>query len=123
MRQRLSHPQTPPWAQGQAQSQAQAEMARVGEELRKAINVGHVARMAAVTGKSVPRPALPPIGDSPLATPETPRALLIEEARDQISIWMALKGYRQVGSPRDGRDGTDEFLQWRTSHLPGPLAN
>jgi hypothetical protein len=110
-------------AETDAEAEAKTEMAKVGNELKEALAGRHIAAMAAVTGRKVQPPTLPPAVDTPLTTPGPSSSALFQQARDQVSIWMALKGYRQVTSPRDGRDGTDEFLKWRNSHHLGPLAN
>jgi hypothetical protein len=60
-------------------------------------------------------PAPPPTVDVP--GKEELQARMREAELSDLKIWAALRGYVISSNRRGAHDATDEFLQWKKSHL------
>gem|GEM_PF-4205154 len=84
-------------------------------DLGQAVKIDRVLEKApAVAVKIAPTPRVAPSFPGP-REPARPA----DSRRAQLEIWARVRGYRLV--PRgQGRNATQEFLQWRQSFAPGP---
>lgn len=70
----------------------------------------------AISLESASPPTVPRWGQDPVTSQRDPR----EELDHDLRIWARLRGFRLVSSPREGRNATTEFLEWRKSRRLGP---
>lgn len=102
-----------------ARKSAAAEAQRLVDQLDS--DLGQAVKIDRVLEKMPPEvvriPATAAVGPSlpPASKPDPPT----DTRRAQLEIWARVRGYRLV--PRgQGRDATEEFLNWRRSFAPGP---
>ena len=68
-----------------------------------------------VPGTSQPK-AMPPTDVRGLMESPAERRLLIEQ---QVEIWLRTNGWKRAATAKAGRDGTQEFNQWRATYKAG----
>ena len=123
------------------QSDAQHEYEdRLDEAMQAAIGVANTSLNASASQLESklsnwterPRLSVPgttvtlPISDTQTAPEPPPRATINASAVAQrsighdLKIWLALKGYRLAQVDEPSRDATQEFLEWKRTHHPGP---
>jgi len=103
-----------------AVTEAAQQIRRARRSLNLELAGSQRIRLPAVPGRTVN----PPVVAAPIAPPKVDSRLEKEagrwtrqEVEGQIRIWAALNRY-EVGS--DGRDATNEFIQWKKTHQSGP---
>lgn len=109
-----------------AERRAREEADRQGLELTRDLE-------SVLSGKSevllAPRPgvrvgtdAVPPVPLPPKLNTDAAQRPSRETVRSEIRIWAAQHGVRVTEMP-GATDRTEEFLEWRKQHHPGPWAN
>lgn len=106
-----------------ANREADAEVIKEQEQLKAVLADKSVVEFPAEPGRTVtiqptPAPVAPPSVDVP-GKAELEDRLRSADASD-LKIWAALKGYVISSNRRGVRDATDEFLEWKKSHLASP---
>jgi hypothetical protein len=111
-------------ADRRAEAEAARQLRRHEEEVRVVLAERDEIRLPEVPARSYAgSPSPDPLPEQPHLSPdrilqnrEERRALLEAEVR----IWAGVAGYRVVEGPARAREATQEFLQWRQTHRPGP---
>ncbi len=110
-------------ADAKANEEAGAEVTKEQEQLKAVLADKSVVEFPAEPGRTVTiQPTAPPAAPPAVEVPgkaEMQEHMLAADVSD-LKIWAALRGYVISSNRRGVKDATDEFLEWKKSHLASP---